>query len=1135
MMKRIVLFVLASVLGLSASADRILLSKAKMIARQYVQAGVEPSLVRPVHERRMVKKQLQGDEAQSYYVFSRGENAGFVIVSGNDNLPELIGYCDHGNFEYDKMPVQLQDMLECYAIAAQRADSLDAAGQQQPAASKVKRKASGTRDIAPLMTSHWHQSGPYNDLCPRLTSNNSLALTGCVATAASQIIYYWRHDLGDRTKYNTPTYSYGDAPVKASYMIPSGTPLKWDLMKDSYNGSEPAEYKKAVATLMATVGMSGWLTYGSSTAGQISDQVNVFSGQFGLNGGVVSWRGNSQTGWEKMIISDLELGRPILYSGVHPTDGGHAVVVDGYRVKDNLFHFNFGWGGQGDGYYTVDEKGMNGFTDYQGMVYQIYPKKANVSVSLSDYGMPFYHKVEHPVRVTVTNHGTLPVSGFYLYCLSGSSRPNSNTSASSLKGKDEETVVMPGESVTLDFEYAPTQTTTFTMYICDAKKNILGQSEQKTVQATDVNMTLEQLWADAGGTSEELTAGGETVKVHHVYNSKKAYLYARLKNGGSTACAPTLKLCYYPYDAETGTFAETAKTKTKSNTTFQPDKASEVVFDLTSLADGTIYKASLEETASANNQSYPIKGCQQTVYFKLVGSDLQIEKNAEEAKVTGHYNAQVFETMATDELVARYDMTHVEGLHSSLVAANPNALFYVNASQQVGGRNVVAEGVCDDLQLTPGYNFQPKEDFVALHAHCRASHAVGEYSTLILPFDCKTPEGVLARRLSEIASTSVGAGDAYNLEMKGCTPYLILSGRPVDFEAAHANVTVKGASTGAEAFKGTWTNLTATSGMWALDHADTQYFNTCTGEVIPALTAYVEASRKIRVYSSDNLAVERKCKALAQAIAKACQMRQEYTCLAHRTYLEQLDSQIARAEHWLQQPTDNDSLTQAMNQMEEAMELVLRNADVRAQNGFVDKTPCIVNPSFEATNPTKGWMRKDANGQSTTSLVKASKTTTSQATFMSGAEGVEVVQINAGGNSISQLVEGLPNGVYQMVVGISADYGQEVEIFAGDRKEKVEASDFGPYYLTDAILDDIAVHDGSLLIGAASVAGNVKVDNFRLYLKEADATGILQPEQPHHGNAMPYVGVYDLSGRRVASTTRMKAGVYIVDGKKIIK
>ena len=55
-----------------------------------------------------------------------------------------------------------------------------------------------------------------------MSNGSGRALTGCVATAAAQVIYYWRKELPDRSQYDTPTYGYGDAPVTESF--PKGLP-----------------------------------------------------------------------------------------------------------------------------------------------------------------------------------------------------------------------------------------------------------------------------------------------------------------------------------------------------------------------------------------------------------------------------------------------------------------------------------------------------------------------------------------------------------------------------------------------------------------------------------------------------------------------------------------------------------------------------------------------------------------------------------------------------------------------------------------------------------------------------------------------------------------------------------------------
>ena len=38
-------------------------------------------------------------ESQPLYIFSRGEGEGFVIVSGDDCLPAIIGYTESGDYD----------------------------------------------------------------------------------------------------------------------------------------------------------------------------------------------------------------------------------------------------------------------------------------------------------------------------------------------------------------------------------------------------------------------------------------------------------------------------------------------------------------------------------------------------------------------------------------------------------------------------------------------------------------------------------------------------------------------------------------------------------------------------------------------------------------------------------------------------------------------------------------------------------------------------------------------------------------------------------------------------------------------------------------------------------------------------
>ena len=49
---------------------------------------------------------------------------------------------------------------------------------------------------------------------------------------------------------------------------------------------------------------------------------------------------------------EIDSNRPVIYTGESILGrGAHGFVLDGYR--DNLFHFNFGWNGSGNGYFAI--------------------------------------------------------------------------------------------------------------------------------------------------------------------------------------------------------------------------------------------------------------------------------------------------------------------------------------------------------------------------------------------------------------------------------------------------------------------------------------------------------------------------------------------------------------------------------------------------------------------------------------------------------------------------------------------------------------------------------------------------------------------------------------------------------------
>ena len=77
--------------------------------------------------------------------------------------------------------------LQGYAEQIAWLQSNGSSGDDVTNRSRAPRRAAMTA-IAPLVQTNWYQSRPYNDLCPMIDETQTV--TGCVATAVAQLMYY---------------------------------------------------------------------------------------------------------------------------------------------------------------------------------------------------------------------------------------------------------------------------------------------------------------------------------------------------------------------------------------------------------------------------------------------------------------------------------------------------------------------------------------------------------------------------------------------------------------------------------------------------------------------------------------------------------------------------------------------------------------------------------------------------------------------------------------------------------------------------------------------------------------------------------------------------------------------------------
>ena len=308
-------------------------------------------------------------KANDYYVFNY-EGGGYVIVSGDDRAEEILGY-GSGRMDVNNLPSNVAWWLNQYK---QQMEWLIANPKAQVETTTQFMSTMLTATTVPmLMSSTWDQEAPYYNQCPKY--NGQYCMTGCVATAMAQVMYYWKYPaelpaLDAYTTAETPRFNVPALP---------GITLDWDNMLDDYSSvNYTTTQANAVAWLMRYCGQAVQMMYSPDGSGAYTEDECAAMIKFGYSSdATVKYRDDhNATNWNAMMQAELEAGRPILYGGNDYYAGGHAFVVDGYNASTSKYHVNFGWSGYDDNYYALDAFKGNGYTFsyYQDMIIGVYPE-----------------------------------------------------------------------------------------------------------------------------------------------------------------------------------------------------------------------------------------------------------------------------------------------------------------------------------------------------------------------------------------------------------------------------------------------------------------------------------------------------------------------------------------------------------------------------------------------------------------------------------------------------------------------------------------------------------------------------------------------------------------------------------------
>ena len=402
-----------ALVNISAWSSPIDWTKAEAIATRFAKSALSQPQSTQWH-RVASKGTTSSDDNSLLYVFNQTGGHGFVIVAGDDAAEPILGYSTEGSFSYDNMPDNLRYWLELNELYVK------ACANRQVTARQVSQ---GTPIVAPLLGDIlWGQGSPYNNMCPTYDGGTHYYV-GCVATAATQIMRYYRYpEHGSGSK----TITVNGQQVTADF---GNATYDWDNMLPTYDGvNYTTSQANAVATIAAHFGVAVNMEYQPAGSGAHSMEVpNALREYFSYDQAVTMRKRDyySSSEWLQLIKSELDAGRPVYYAASSDVgSSGHAFVCDGYDSED-FVHINWGWYGTSNGYFLVshldpDDLGIGGGTGGynldQEIVTGIQPPTSGTA-----YERPLYNSLsmrlitqsanDFNVMITVENFDTKPFTG----------------------------------------------------------------------------------------------------------------------------------------------------------------------------------------------------------------------------------------------------------------------------------------------------------------------------------------------------------------------------------------------------------------------------------------------------------------------------------------------------------------------------------------------------------------------------------------------------------------------------------------------------------------------------------------------------------------------------------------------------
>lgn len=310
------------------------------------------------------------DSIPNAYLVNFGNGEGFAVLGANTAVPEIVAVTENGQIEEDLTVIfsEIQDSHKDNDPDDQQIDTVgyycvedddfySAAATNAEFVSECIRSAVDCRfemgydegglnsppltTKEPLLNISWGQEEPYNKYCNRrnLAGKQKPALTGCSATAMAMIV------------------AHNEYPQT---LVINGENINWaEMKKDTLAGNLTSKGKDDVARLIGSiynfVNKIAQPGFTLITPEQIKKRMQGF-GYTNVEKHCASDFTYSMKRATSAMLAD---NKPVFISAIPKNwTKGHSWVIDGAKYSSTqsntyLLHFNFGWEGLSNGYFST--------------------------------------------------------------------------------------------------------------------------------------------------------------------------------------------------------------------------------------------------------------------------------------------------------------------------------------------------------------------------------------------------------------------------------------------------------------------------------------------------------------------------------------------------------------------------------------------------------------------------------------------------------------------------------------------------------------------------------------------------------------------------------------------------------------